>query len=130
MRLNSILQWINKLPPPLGGSLGASPIGCVTSGTGVEAQLRAAGVRRGDANQFLIVDCLLPGQIRQLGSRMTYLSARRAVKTSASDRQIRGAEPSERGTGSPLRSDQIRRRPGSAVFLRSHQLERGNGGET
>jgi hypothetical protein len=92
MRLNSTFQWINKLPPLLGGLLVASMIGCVTSGTVVEEQLRAAGVPRGDANQFLIVDCLLPGQIRQLGSRMTYLTARRAVKTSASDCQIRGGE--------------------------------------
>lgn len=39
-----------------------------------------------------IVDCLLPGQVRQLGGRMTYLSARRPVRTTASDCRIRGGE--------------------------------------
>ncbi len=38
-----------------------------------------------------IVDCLLPGQVRQLGRR-TFLSARRPTKTTASDCEIRGGE--------------------------------------
>ena len=37
-------------------------------------------------------DCLLPGQLRRMGSRMNYLSPRRPVKTSASDCEIRGGE--------------------------------------
>ena len=41
---------------------------------------------------FLVVDCLLPSQIRQLGTQMTYLSARQAIKTSARDCEIRGGE--------------------------------------
>jgi TPR repeat protein len=41
---------------------------------------------------FLIVDCLLPGQVRKLGSNMTYLSPRRPIKTSAGDCEIRGGE--------------------------------------
>lgn len=45
-----------------------------------------------DANKLLVVDCLLPGQIRKLGSRMTYLSPRRPTKTSALDCEIRGGE--------------------------------------
>lgn len=44
------------------------------------------------ADDFLVVDCLLPGQIRQLGQRTVYVSARRPVKTSATDCQIRGGE--------------------------------------
>ena len=44
-----------------------------------------------DADDLLVVDCLLPGQIRQLG-RKTYLGARRPVKTTARDCQIRGGE--------------------------------------
>lgn len=44
------------------------------------------------ADEFLIVDCLLPGQLRKLGSRMNYLSPRRPIKTSASDCEIRGGE--------------------------------------
>src|SRR6516165_67563 len=38
-----------------------------------------------------IVDCLLPGQVRQLGS-MTYLTQRRPTRTTAADCRIRGGE--------------------------------------
>ena len=41
---------------------------------------------------YHVVDCLLPGQIRQLGRRSTYISARRPVRTSAGDCRIRGGE--------------------------------------
>jgi caspase domain-containing protein/Sel1 repeat-containing protein len=40
----------------------------------------------------LIVDCLLPGQIRQLGQSVTYVTRRQAVKTSQRDCEIRGGE--------------------------------------
>src|SRR3990170_7562423 len=43
-------------------------------------------------DEFLVVDCLLPGQIRKLGKRTTFLTARRAIKTSAGDCEIRGGE--------------------------------------
>jgi flagellar biosynthesis chaperone FliJ len=45
-----------------------------------------------NANDFLVVDCLLPGQVRKLGSQMTYVTARRAIRTSAVDCGIRGGE--------------------------------------
>ncbi|MEP7182521.1 MAG: caspase family protein [Betaproteobacteria bacterium] len=41
---------------------------------------------------MLIVDCLLPGQVRQLGTGVTYLAPRRAIKTSGADCAIRGGE--------------------------------------
>lgn len=44
------------------------------------------------ANALFIVDCLLPGQIRKLGQVASYVTARRAIKTSASDCEIRGGE--------------------------------------
>src|ERR1051325_3386265 len=44
------------------------------------------------ADAFLVVDCLLPGQIRRLGSQVTYLTPRRAEKTTARDCEIRGGE--------------------------------------
>ncbi len=44
------------------------------------------------ADRLLTVDCLLPGQVRQLGTRMTYLTPGRAIKTSAADCEIRGGE--------------------------------------
>ena len=44
------------------------------------------------ADRWLIVDCLLPGQVRKLGGQMTFLTARRPVKTAAADCEIRGGE--------------------------------------
>ncbi len=38
-----------------------------------------------------VVDCLLPGQVRQLGSR-TYLTPRRPIHTTAADCRLRGGE--------------------------------------
>ena len=46
----------------------------------------------GDADKLYIVDCLLPGQIRKLGRKMTFLTARRPIKTTAVDCEIRGGE--------------------------------------
>jgi len=43
-------------------------------------------------NDYVLVDCLLPGQIRSLGTSMTYLTPRRAVKTTRDDCAIRGGE--------------------------------------
>ena len=43
-------------------------------------------------NKLMVVDCLLPGQVRKLGVGATFLTARQAVKTSATDCEIRGGE--------------------------------------
>lgn len=43
-------------------------------------------------DDYVLVDCMLPGQVRQLGTRMTYLTPRRAVKTTGKDCAIRGGE--------------------------------------
>lgn len=40
---------------------------------------------------LFVVDCLLPGQLRKLG-RTTYMTARRPIKTTAADCNIRGGE--------------------------------------
>jgi hypothetical protein len=49
-------------------------------------------VSRQSTDQLNVVDCLLPAQIRKLGSNLTFLGPRRAVKTSARDCEIRGGE--------------------------------------
>ena len=69
-------------------------VGCVADPAILEkSQGDMASVgSRADADKLFIVDCLLPGQIRKLGSRMTYLSARRPIKTTAVDCEIRGGE--------------------------------------
>ncbi len=46
----------------------------------------------GEAEDFLVVDCLLPGKVRRLGRRQTYLAPRRALRTTAIDCRIRGGE--------------------------------------
>jgi len=45
-----------------------------------------------NADDLLIVDCLLPGQVRKLGQIATYVTARRAIKTSAVECEVRGGE--------------------------------------
>jgi hypothetical protein len=46
----------------------------------------------GNPDDLLIVDCLLPGQVRQLGTKVVYLSPRRPIKTSAARCEISGGE--------------------------------------
>ncbi|MGZ8944172.1 MAG: caspase family protein [Methylococcaceae bacterium] len=68
-------------------------IGCQSSSVSDLNSAKAAeGYSPQDTDKLFIVDCLLPGQIRKLGSQMTYLTARRPVKTTAGDCEIRGGE--------------------------------------
>jgi len=45
-----------------------------------------------NTDDLMIVDCLLPPQVRQLGTKMVFLSSRQPIKTSASQCGIRGGE--------------------------------------
>ena len=45
-----------------------------------------------NADEFLVVDCLLPSQVRKLGRQASYLAPRRAIKTAQGDCEIRGGE--------------------------------------
>jgi predicted nucleic acid-binding Zn-ribbon protein len=65
---------------------------CTAGTERVSAPSAQTAPRGGRADGLLPVDCLLPGQIRRLGGQITYVTARRAVKTSASDCEIRGGE--------------------------------------
>lgn len=56
------------------------------------APMEQASTPPATADQLLIVDCLLPPQVRKLGSNFTYAAARRPVKTSAGECEIRGGE--------------------------------------
>lgn len=57
-------------------------------------QTPAAPQPAGDprADRLLVVDCLLPGQIRHLGQRTVYVSPRRPARLPARDCEIRGGE--------------------------------------
>lgn len=46
----------------------------------------------GGPDAYAVVDCLLPGQIRQLGTQVTYVTERRPVRTTKEDCAIRGGE--------------------------------------
>ena len=74
-----------------------APLGCSSlaggGSTGASESAAAAvpdGIR--DANRLMVVDCLLPGQVRSIGSRFTYLTPRRPIKTTGVDCEIRGGE--------------------------------------
>lgn len=83
-----VLGWTG----PLGLSLLAAA--CATAPriegeSGMSGATQAAG---GGIADLVLVDCMLPGQIRQLGTAMTYLTPRREVKTTRKDCAIRGGE--------------------------------------
>jgi hypothetical protein len=71
------------------------PWGC--AGSSGQASLEplgdAAGLTLADnVDQLILVDCLLPGQIRKLGRTHTFMAPRRAVKATRRDCEIRGGE--------------------------------------
>ncbi|WP_078118096.1 caspase family protein [Thiosocius teredinicola] len=63
--------------------------GCQSNGQRTDL---APGAKVGNADDLLVVDCLLPGQIRKLGSNLTFVAPRKAIKTSGTDCEIRGGE--------------------------------------
>ncbi|QIK38773.1 sel1 repeat family protein [Caldichromatium japonicum] len=68
-------------------------VGACASGTESGAELGMAPLAPGRGlDDLILVDCLLPGQVRQLGQQLTYLSPRRLVKSTKSDCAIRGGE--------------------------------------
>ncbi len=77
-----MIRYFPKLPVVLASVLLSAP----WSQAGTEPAQQSDRIAK-----LQIVDCLLPGQVRQLGRR-TFLSARRPTKTTASDCEIRGGE--------------------------------------
>lgn len=63
-------------------------IGCATQDNALLGEYENAA----DADGLYIVDCLLPGQFRKLGQYASYVTARRPIKTTASDCGIRGGD--------------------------------------
>lgn len=71
--------------------LTAAALAAAVFSIGTPAQSSQTGAQ-GTADELLPVDCLLPGKVRKLGSKLTYMSPRAAVKTTALDCEIRGGE--------------------------------------
>lgn len=82
------LRRAGAVTMPLVLLLAALPSGAARPGR-VDAQVTPHPAK---ADELLVVDCLLPGQIRRLGQKLTLLTARRALKTSQRDCEIRGGE--------------------------------------
>ncbi len=55
------------------------------------AKMTSSGKRAVDADDLLVVDCLLPGKLKKLGN-MSYLTPRRPVRTTALNCRLRGGE--------------------------------------
>lgn len=71
-------------------ALGILVAGCATTDSPAP---RTSGAPAGvPVEKLLVVDCLLPPQVRQLGRSRTYLSARRAARIPAYQCEIRGGE--------------------------------------
>jgi uncharacterized protein len=70
------------------GALAIATLLLLPAVSGAADKAREGMIKRQDLE---IVDCLLPGQVRQLGN-MTYLTQRRPTRTTASDCRIRGGE--------------------------------------
>jgi hypothetical protein len=68
-------------------------LGCQSGLVNESDKLNASeGYSSVETDKLFVVDCLLPGQIRKLGTQMTYLTARRPIKTTAGDCEVRGGE--------------------------------------
>ncbi|MEX0731295.1 MAG: caspase family protein [Aquisalimonadaceae bacterium] len=66
--------------------------GCAAPGrTGAPEDAADASEGSAEVDDLLVVDCLLPGQVRRLGG-MTYITPRRPTRTTARDCSIRGGE--------------------------------------
>ena len=95
-------DWRRSLPIAMAliGLISGGVVGCQAPGSTVPAVPSAGGRAGGlapaptigNADEFLVVDCLLPARVKRLGRQLTYLGARRPLRTSAVDCEIRGGE--------------------------------------
>ncbi|MEO6595188.1 MAG: peptidase C14, partial [Planctomycetota bacterium] len=70
--------------------MGALGVAIAVALTGLPVDAPEAAIR--NPEDVMIVDCLLPGQVRKLGRVSTYMTARRPIRTSQADCEIRGGE--------------------------------------
>ena len=81
-----------RQPARLAGAIIAVGAAGLTAAIGASGEPAREPPRAMQADQLLVVDCLLPGQVRNLGQRTVYVSARRPARITARDCQIRGGE--------------------------------------
>lgn len=86
----SRLHGHGGLPRQLG--IAATLAALVVIGAALPPPVSAARSGPKNPEDLLIVDCLLPGQVRKLGASATFMSARRPIRTTQADCEIRGGE--------------------------------------
>ena len=70
-----------------------SPLAAQESAQAPDNEEQTAEQRKAD--QLMVVDCLLPNQVRRLGPRGTFLAPRKPIRTTAADCALRGGEYAE-----------------------------------
>ncbi|MBX3329869.1 MAG: caspase family protein [Nitrospira sp.] len=88
----------------------------------------------GGPETYEVVDCLLPGQIRQLGTQVTYVTDRHPVRTTAEDCTIRGGEYVARdradyGTSLKIWLSEAQKGSAEAQYYVGTLYEKGAGGQ-
>ncbi|MDD5035258.1 MAG: caspase family protein [Methylococcaceae bacterium] len=73
-------------------AVGAAALAACAPDVSREERAKASEGYVEDTNKLFVVDCLLPGQVRKLGSQMSYISQRRPIRTTAADCEVRGGE--------------------------------------
>lgn len=91
-KTNRLLARKRALLRALVISISLTPACQTTDPSSPEGLKAMEGFKPQDTDKLFVVDCLLPGQVRKLGTQMTYLTARRAIKTTAGECEIRGGE--------------------------------------
>jgi TPR repeat protein len=83
----------SKIPALIPAAALMALIGCAaTSVSELNDPNATAGYDPKDTDKLFVVDCLLPGQVRKLGAKAMYLTARRPIQTTAGDCEMRGGE--------------------------------------
>ncbi len=73
-------------------ALVASAVALFTYSAGQVAIAPAEAATVRNPEDLMVVDCLLPGQVRKMGRMATFMTARRPIRTTQADCEIRGGE--------------------------------------
>ncbi|MET0441253.1 MAG: caspase family protein [Casimicrobiaceae bacterium] len=91
-RRSSVLIWSRNGPLSVGLSVLLCMFMHCPPGIAAQGPVVASSDDRQNADRLMVVDCLLPAQVHQLGTSVTYLAPRRAIKTTGTACAIRGGE--------------------------------------
>ena len=76
-RRSSVLIWSRNGPLSVGLSVLLCMFVQCTPGIAAQGPVVASSDDRQNADRLMVVDCLLPAQVHQLGTSVTYLAPRR-----------------------------------------------------